>query len=84
MLTSCFRSLSFGWSPLPSFLTSLRAAPPSPRRSALSSVLRVSPFPLPLAMLETKDWSLSNLLLIAVMSPFGVGPEAGGSSRRSS
>ena len=61
---------------LPSSLMSFRTALPSPRRSALSSVLRVSPFPLSLAVLEMKDWSLSNLLLIAVMSPFGVGPEA--------
>ena len=27
-------------------------------------------------MLEMREWSLSNILLIAVMSPFGVGPEA--------
>ena len=27
-------------------------------------------------MLEMRDWSLSNILLIAVMLPFGVGPEA--------
>ena len=55
---------------------SLRTVPPSPRGPAPVLCPARVVFPLALGHVGNDRVSLSDILLIAVMSPFGVGPEA--------